>query len=569
MDTQRLAQLLPWLLLLAALIGRAPEATAQTDRYTQSMQLGFQQMAMDSFLEAYNSFEAARVFATRPYNEDSVLQAITYRENALSGLGDHIRSLKNIENFDFPRQYRRAEVQRLALLAWREADRQHIEDATTLILLSRRLAVEDPDMDPSAVNRILGTVFYRRYGIRIGQPGAALTLARFSPDSRRLFTVSRDKALRIWTVDGQPLGQPRRHDGFIRSAVFSEDGNQLITAATDHRIYRWTVDQDAAVGALSGHTDEVTQAVFLDQTDQALSAGRDGTLRRWDLSAQTGTSLLPPSAPIQEITAYTAEQILVRESDKAVVVWTPQKPYPLKHRGYIYSAVFSSDGRLVLTASADSTARLWNWRENTYLTLDRHRGLVTKARFNHRGDRLATTSTDGTAILWTSAGDTIRTLTGHQGWVVDAAFSADDRLLFTRDQGASLHLWDADGNLVATLEGHEAPLLAAEFSPDGLDKTYVLTASKDGTAKLWDERGNLLLNLDGFQGPVVTASFSPDGRYLLAASEDGAAVICPLPATLLPQLDAQLELSEEQMKRYGINAWPPFLKGALPGGDKP
>jgi WD40 repeat protein len=74
---------------------------------------------------------------------------------------------------------------------------------------------------------------------------------------------------------------------------------------------------------------------------------------------------------------------------------------PLKHSRYVRHAAFSPDGRLVLTASADGTARVWDAATGEPVTPPlRHRGPVSDAVFSPDGRRMLTASDDGTARIW-------------------------------------------------------------------------------------------------------------------------------------------------------------------------
>ena len=71
------------------------------------------------------------------------------------------------------------------------------------------------------------------------------------------------------------------------------------------------------------------------------------------------------------------------------------------HTSPVTSGVFSPDGRRVLTASGDNTARLWEAESSKLLaTFQGHTDGVTSAVFSPDGRRVLTASRDNTARLW-------------------------------------------------------------------------------------------------------------------------------------------------------------------------
>jgi WD40 repeat protein len=73
----------------------------------------------------------------------------------------------------------------------------------------------------------------------------------------------------------------------------------------------------------------------------------------------------------------------------------------MKHEDAVNRAVFSPDGKRVLTASYNQTARLWDAATGKQMGPDmKHERAVTSAVFSPDGKRVLTASYDKTACLW-------------------------------------------------------------------------------------------------------------------------------------------------------------------------
>ena len=158
----------------------------------------------------------------------------------------------------------------------------------------------------------------------------------------------------------------------------------------------------------------------------------------------------------------------------------------MKHDGWVKSASFSPDGKRVVTASLDKTARIWD------------------------------------ADTGKPVGEAMK----HDDRVISASFSSDGKRVVTAS-GVRARVWDADtGKPVGEAMKHDHRVNSASFSPDG---KRVVTASgelagKKGEARVWDaDTGKPVGEAMKHDGAVISASFSPDGKRVVTASDDKTA----------------------------------------------
>jgi WD40 repeat protein/serine/threonine protein kinase len=393
---------------------------------------------------------------------------------------------------------------------------------------------------------------------------------RFDPDGRRLVTGSADHSARIWDVSsGKQLTTPLRHDDAIVSAQFNPDGQRVLTASRDGTARVW----DASTGRMQGqplrHQGPLASAEFSADGATLVTASSDRTARLWD--AGTGRRLAEPlemGAPLRSahvspdggrILTAAARSIRLRGKP-----WLAALPLRVGDGLFTRTARFSPDGRWLLAARSDGTARIHDARTGGTVGQPLvHRRLVVAAQFSPDGQSALTASQDGTARLWTVPsgepalpplvqdgqvetadfspdGLSVLTVTDagcvrvwnsrtgsprtpvlkHAEAVNVARFSPDSRWLATGSSDGFVRLWDVrNGAVVGRALPHDRLVNDAEFSPDC---TRLVTASADGSARLWNTDTWEPLGAALFQGrPVVSARFTPDGRRVVTADADG------------------------------------------------
>jgi len=191
------------------------------------------------------------------------------------------------------------------------------------------------------------------------------------------------------------------------------------------------------------------------------------------------------------------------------------------HEAAVNHAEFSPDGKSVLSASDDHTARIWDVASGQLrIPPLRHTGAVSHAAFSADGRWVVTASADQTARVWDAATGKPRTPSlRHAASVSYAAFSSDGSHVLTLSNDKKAQLWDATtGEAVAPPLQHNSRVHHGCFSPDG---RLVATGCEDGTARIWDaspgQQRTLTLDSGATNDPTYIVQFSLDGARLLTA----------------------------------------------------
>lgn len=134
---------------------------------------------------------------------------------------------------------------------------------------------------------------------------------------------------------------------------------------------------------------------------------------------------------------------------------------------------------------------------------------------------LVTASDDKTLKIWElSSGKSLKTLKGHSNYVFCCNFNPQSNLIVSGSFDESVRIWDVrTGKCLKTLPAHSDPVSAVHFNRDG---SLIVSSSYDGLCRIWDTASGQCLKtlIDDDNPPVSFVKFSPNGKYILAATLD-------------------------------------------------
>lgn len=258
---------------------------------------------------------------------------------------------------------------------------------------------------------------------------ARVVSVAFAPDELSVLTASVDCTARVWDAKtGECLGILGDHGGIVNSAAFSFDGESILTACEDCYVRRWRSDTLEKVMTFAQHNQGVNSARFSPDDKAILTASADGTagiwsgtgklLKHWYVAGHDSVNSAE-FCPARD--ALQAWDIVTASSDGSVRLW---HSYNGRISGYqcvaawtelggqVHGAVFCSTGEWVLAAAGQSAQLLdTNTRELLQAYCD-HEKSVRCAVLSSDGAVVVTASANTVRLWGTETGECLHTLEG-------------------------------------------------------------------------------------------------------------------------------------------------------------
>ncbi len=374
----------------------------------------------------------------------------------------------------------------------------------------------------------------------------------FSPDSKYILSTNNKRLHLINTESGDVVHQFEEMISNKMLGHFSEDGNHIYLTRNrqlirgdepyDSVTLIWETATKRLVHTLRGNGYDMHTVVF--SADNRYIATVAGNAVVWD--AETG-KLINSFEGQQVDFSPDGKTLTVTGKREALVFSLGLKEKLAELKGYsnnISSAIFSPNGKLLLTLSNELNAKLWDVGTGKIINTFKDASEINNAALSNDGRfMLITTAKKLTKLinLATSKAEYVLDQTG----INSASFSPNGQQVITTSEDQLITSWEAaTGKLLKKIK-EEYAVSDAAISADGNFAYYVFGQS--AAAVLEFTTGRIFKIYLGDEN-IVRCRFSADGKRILVLGEKGTA---RLYETSTEKMIAQF--SEGSKTEYGVS----------------
>ncbi|HEV8559481.1 MAG TPA: P-loop NTPase fold protein [Actinophytocola sp.] len=423
---------------------------------------------------------------------------------------------------------------------WRLVNDQLVERTDLSEMLAdsevRALAVTRAWVATAGRDGQLRLRLHRSGRVIVGHTGIEAFSLGVAPNERTIVIGGANGAVQVWQLNQSRLtmltAMPASSGATARSLLVVDE-EKVILGRDDSTLTEWNWNVDSTV-LFDPHHSGPIHALARASPNTFLSASADGKVLKWrlagkDLLEDTGLRFPAGVFALAVPTSSTKPMLFAAGGHDHIEVLLDRAPIRSAFRGHtgaVRAIAVSEKGDLVVTGSADGTARLWNESGEDQGVLRGHNNTVSAvAAWPRDNSQVVTGSEDGTITVWDRYGRSPRGLPmshGAQVWAL--AVSPDGTRIFSGGNDRTVRQWRADTRTQSGPSWSDAKKAVSAIAISG-DGSYAVIGDDDGDIAFWhleQDRPGMSRKAvaDGRQVRSVAIDFG--GNLAAVGGEDGA-----------------------------------------------
>ncbi|KAL0487790.1 U3 small nucleolar RNA-associated protein 13 [Acrasis kona] len=351
----------------------------------------------------------------------------------------------------------------------------------------------------------------------------------------------RSGSIKIWDVDS---GELIKTSGEEMNTSYQQIGlcekhNEIMAVTADNNFLFYEMDTLTRTRQILGFNDEVLDACFLGEKSIAVATNSDNVLIM-NLDNKSTEFLSGHRDIILGVCSLNDNVVISASKDKSVRVWRDNKCVASgSHTGSISAICASAKTKsFFVTGSDDKTIKVWSTKFPKYeekfgderdiasiipmCSSIAHTKEISNISISPDEKLIATASADKTCKIWSLNADhnalQLETTLTHNRAVWSVAFSPIEKCVATACSDKKIRIWNLNGKCLKVLDGHQTSVVKVAFINKGLQ---LVSSDANGLVKIWNIKSSEVLDtFDHHSARIWALVVRDDGKVMITGGED-------------------------------------------------